>query len=108
MLVMYSFLSRTSRIVNEITSSPILLMSSIHVERMRSATISGSFTICSTVKLSDDAAQMALHHQAYQTLTLIRRFGKELLGSRKNRLLVRAHLDLSNRLRPVTATPCLV
>src|SRR6266404_3531866 len=49
MLVMYSFLSRTSFSVKLTTSSPILFMSAAHVERMRSPTISGSFTICSTV-----------------------------------------------------------
>src|ERR1022692_3734514 len=49
MLAMYSFLSRTSLMVNEITSSPILFMSSAQVERIRSATISGCFTISSTV-----------------------------------------------------------
>jgi len=49
MLVMYSFLSRTSLMVKLTTSSPILLMSSAHVDRMRSPTISGSLTICSTV-----------------------------------------------------------
>ena len=49
MFMMYSLLSRTSRIVNEMTSSPILLMSAATFERMRSATISGSLTICSTV-----------------------------------------------------------
>ena len=49
MLVMYSFLSRTSRMVKLTTSSPIFDMSSMQVERIRSATISGSFTICSTV-----------------------------------------------------------
>src|SRR6266704_36696 len=49
MLVMYSFLSRTSLIVKLMTSSPILLISSAHVDRMRSPTISGSLTICSTV-----------------------------------------------------------
>ena len=48
MFVMYSFLSRTSLMVKEMTSSPILLMSSAHVARMRSPTISGSFTVCST------------------------------------------------------------
>src|SRR5437868_2245691 len=51
MLVMYSLLSRTSLMVKLMTSSPILLMSSAQVERMRSPTISGSLTICST---SDD------------------------------------------------------
>src|ERR1035438_4226585 len=35
--------------VNEITSSPILFMSSAQVERMRSPTISGCLTISSTV-----------------------------------------------------------
>ena len=49
MLVMYSFLSRTSLMVKEITSRPILFMSSAQVERMRSPTISGCFTISSTV-----------------------------------------------------------
>ena len=49
MLVMYSFLSRTSLMVNEITSCPILFISSAQVERIRSPTISGSLTICSTV-----------------------------------------------------------
>ena len=49
MLVMYSFLSRTSLMVKEITSRPILFMSSAQVARMRSPTISGCFTISSTV-----------------------------------------------------------
>ena len=49
MLMMYSFLSRTSLIVNETTSRPILFMSSAQVERIRSATISGCLTISSTV-----------------------------------------------------------
>jgi hypothetical protein len=49
MLVMYSFLSRTSLMVKEMTSRPILFMSSAQVERMRSATISGCLTISSTV-----------------------------------------------------------
>ena len=35
--------------VNEMTSSPILFMSSAQVERMRSPTISGCLTISSTV-----------------------------------------------------------
>src|SRR3984957_4543408 len=48
-LGMYSFLSRTSLIVNEITSRPILFMSAAQVPRMRSETISGCFTISSTV-----------------------------------------------------------
>jgi hypothetical protein len=49
MLAMYSFLSRTSRMVKEITSSPILSMSCATLERTRSETISGSLTSDSTV-----------------------------------------------------------
>src|SRR6266705_3539841 len=119
MLVMYSFLSRTSLMVKLTTSSPILLMSSAQVERMRSPTISGSLTICSTVscpmiprrwpsitrrikvQLSVEQIvkepEMAFHHQANQGLPLFRPLGKKLLGSRQDRLFVGLHLDLRHR-----------
>ncbi len=96
MLVMYSFLSRTSRMVKLMTSSPILLMSSMQVERMRSATISGSLTICSTVELSDNAAQMAFHDEANEAFALVGRFGEELLGSGKDGFFVGADFDLGD------------
>ena len=49
MLAMYSFLSLTSLMVNEMTSRPILSMSSATFSRIRPATISGCLTISSTV-----------------------------------------------------------
>jgi hypothetical protein len=77
MLVMYSFLSRTSLMVNEITSRPILFMSSAQVARIRSPTISGSFTICFHRELADDAAQMAFHDQPDQAFALAGRTWSE-------------------------------
>src|SRR5882762_4736689 len=67
MLEMYSFLSRTSLMVNEMTSRPILLMS---------------------------AAQVAFHHEAYQRLAILIRLGQELLGRGLNRFGVGLHFDL--------------
>ena len=49
MLEMYSFLARTSLMVKEMTSRPILDISPAQVERIRSPTISGCLTISSTV-----------------------------------------------------------
>ncbi len=49
-------------------------------------------------QLADDAAQMALHHQADQPFAQLRRLGEELLGSGQDRGLVAAHLDLCYRL----------
>src|SRR6266850_1357255 len=72
MLVMYSFLSRTSFRVKLTTSSPILFMSAAHVERMRSPTISGSFT-------------------------MLRPLGEELLGGRSNGHGVGLHFELRHR-----------
>ena len=45
-------------------------MSAAQVERIRSPTISGSFTICFDGELADDAAQMAFHHQPDQSFAL--------------------------------------
>ena len=49
MFTIYSFLSRTSLMVNDTITRPILSMSSADVARILSATISGCFTISSTV-----------------------------------------------------------
>ncbi len=63
--------------VNEITSSPILFMSSAQVERMRSPTISGCFDDLFHRELADDAAQMAFHHQADQPFALLIGLGED-------------------------------
>src|SRR5215510_11458347 len=66
-LVMYSFLSRTSLIVNEMTSRPILFISS---------------------------AQMAFQDQADESLALLWRFGKKLFGGSLNRFGIGFNFDL--------------
>ena len=94
MLVMYSFLSRTSLMVNEMTSSPILLMSSAQVARMRSPDHLGLLHDFFHRELSDDAAQVAFHHQPDQAFALLVGLGQELLRRGEDRLDVRLHLDL--------------
>src|ERR1039458_10508826 len=49
-------------------------------------------------ELSDDAAQMAFHHQADQAFALLTAFGKELLRRGEDGFLVGLHLDLSDGL----------
>ena len=107
MLVMYSFLSRTSLMVNEITSRPILFMSSAQVERMRSPTISGCFTISSTVS-------WPMMPRRWPSIT------RRISPSRSSGVLVRncsaaVRIDSGSDFTlicatasTVTATPCLV
>ena len=49
-------------------------------------------------ELSDDAAQMAFHHQADQAFALLIGFGEELFGRGEDGFLVGLHLDLSDGL----------
>src|SRR5262252_1320237 len=49
-------------------------------------------------ELADDAAQVTLHHQADETLTLFRALGEELFGRRANRNGVGLYLQLCNGL----------
>ncbi len=49
-------------------------------------------------ELSDDAAQMAFHHQADQAFALLIGFGEELLGGGEDGFLVGLHLDLGDGL----------
>ena len=72
MLVMYSFLSRTSLMVNEMTSRPILFISSAHVRAHALSHHFGLFDDLFHRQLADDAAQMAFHHQPDQTFALLR------------------------------------
>src|SRR5579863_6490489 len=95
MLAMYSFLSLTSLMVKEITSSPILLISSAQVERMRSETISGCFTISSTVSWPMMPRRWP-HHQADETLTLLVRLSQELFGRSEDGFGVRFYFDLGD------------
>ena len=97
MLTMYSFLSRTSLIVNDTTSSPILFMSSAQV---RAHAVGDHLRLLHDLldrELADDAAQMPFHHQPDQALALLRRLGQELLRRGLDRLQVRLHLDLRDR-----------
>jgi len=84
MFAMYSFLSRTSLMVNDTTSSPILLMSPAQVA---AHAVTHHLRLLHNLfnrKLADDAAKMAFHHQTNQSFALRRRFGKKLLGARAN------------------------
>jgi len=45
-------------------------------------------------QLADDAAQMAFHHKADEAFALVGRLRQKLLGGGKDRLVIRAHLDL--------------
>ena len=94
MLVMYSFLSRTSFKVKLTTSSPILLMSSAQVERMRSPTISGSLTICSTVSWPMMPRRWPSITRRIRPSRCCGRLGKELFGGGENGLFVILHFDL--------------
>ena len=49
-------------------------------------------------ELSDDAAQVAFHHQADQAFALLIGLGQELLGRGEDRFFVGLHLDLSDGL----------
>ena len=88
MLVMYSFLSRTSLMVNEITSSPILFMSSAQVDAHAVAHHLRLLDDLLHRELADDAAQVAFHHQADQAFALLGRLGQELLGGGQDRLRI--------------------
>ena len=94
---MYSFLSRTSLMVNEITSRPILLSSSAQVPRIRSPTISGSLTICSTVNCPMMPRRWPSITRRISPSRCSRRLGQKLLGRGQNRGLIAAHLDLRHR-----------
>ncbi len=98
MLLMYSFLSRTSLMVNETTSRPILFMSSAQVERMRSPTISGCFTICSTVSCPMMPRRWPSITSRIKPFALLRRLGEELLGRSPDGFRIRLHLDLRHGL----------
>ena len=93
MFEMYSFLSRTSLMVKEMTSRPILLMSSAQVARMRSPTISGSLTICSTVNWPMMPRRWPSITSRIRPSRCCGAF-EELLGRGQNRGLIAAHLDL--------------
>ena len=96
-LVMYSFLSRTSLMVNETTSSPILLMSSAQVARMRSPTISGSLTICSTESWPMMPRRWPSITRRMRPSRACVRLGEELLGRGLNGFGIALHFDLRNR-----------
>ena len=97
MLMMYSFLSRTSFSVNEITINPILLRSSAHVDRMRSPIISGSLHRLFHTELSDDAPQVPFHNQPDQRQPVRIGLGEKLLSGSLDRFGIGLHLDLRHR-----------
>ena len=80
--------------VNEITSSPILFMSSAQVERMRSPTISGCFTISSTVSWPMMPRRWPSITSRIRPSRSCGGLGQELLGGGQDRLRIRLHLDL--------------
>ena len=82
--------------VNEITSRPILLMSSAQVARMRSPTISGSFTICSTVSWPMMPRRWPSITRRIRPSRCGGALGEELLGGGENRFAIGADLDLRN------------
>ena len=47
-------------------------------------------------QLTDDAAQMAFHHEADEAFALVGRFSEELLGRGEDGLLIGADLNLGN------------
>ena len=84
MFMMYSFLSRTSLIVNDTISRPILSMSSADVA---AHSVRHHLRLLHDLldrQLADDAAQVAFHHQPNQPFALNGVLGQQLLGCRAN------------------------
>src|SRR5205823_8167255 len=59
-------------------------------------------------QLTNDTAQVAFHHQANQVLAFTLALAQELLGSRCDALLIRAHFDLGDGLDINGNTLCSV
>ena len=83
---MYSFLSRTSLIVKETISRPILSMSSAEVARMRSATISGCLTISSTASWPTIPRRWPSMTSRISPSALRLNLGEQLLGGGADRV----------------------
>ena len=73
-------------IVNDTTSSPILVMSSAQVDAHPVGDHLGLLDDLLDRELADDAAQVPFHHQPDQALALVGRLGEELLRRGLNRL----------------------
>ena len=83
--------------VNEITSRPILFMSSAQVERMRSPTISGCFTISSTVSWPMMPRRWPSITRRIRPSRSCGDLGEELLGRGLDRFRIGLDLDLRDR-----------